>query len=369
MTLFPRREPKRAAPPSAEPKQPTVVDMETVLEQWQNYLDTGTVSTNDNDKKDGSATTARRARLPYHAQRPLRHACLCRLGTCRYDKLPAAYKERLHADFGRLEPSRQLRELLGRMYTEGKAKRERKQLRSQLRKQLSAASAAAAAARKGRCKWVYWLPALGAGQVRRKVCKAAFMAVHGITEKRTRDVQLLWMRLKAKRGSTPTGDESDIEQEELMPGAYTDVEDDEDEGKTTADVPVKPKAKPKPPRQPYRGRKVLKTSSDSEESSSSESEGSGSSNKKEVPVEEKVMGGEETSKEAKDDVKSKASQNGEETEVEGDDEAEDDEDVPYVDITGFEPICSLEEDSRNLVLSLPRGVFGEDGDDAAAEET
>lgn len=359
MTLFPRREPKkqRAAPSTAEPKpqQPTLVDMETVLEQWQTYLDTGTVgSMNDDDKSD--KTGGRRARQPYHAQRPLRLACLCRLGTCRYDKLPVAYKERLHADFGRLEPSRQLRALLARMHTEGKAKHG------------GTAQQRANAARKGRCKWVYWLPAtLGAttGQGRRKVCKAGFMAVHGITEKRTRDVQLLWMRLKAKRGRTPTGEESDIEQEELMPGAYTDVEDDDDEGKV-ADVPSKSKAKPKPRRPPYRGRKVLKTSSDSEESSGSESGGPASFGKKEAADDKKDE--EETCKEAKD-VESKTSQNDEETEVEGDDEADDDDDVPYVDITGFEPICSLEEDSRNLVLSLPRGVFGEDGNGAKIEET
>lgn len=358
MTLFPRREPKkqRAAPSTAEPKpqQPTVVDMETVLEQWQTYLDTGTVGSMNDDKSD--KTGGRRSRLPYHAQRPLRLACLCRLGTCRYDKLPAAYKERLHADFGRLEPSRQLRALLARMHTEGKAKHG------------GTAQRRANAAWKGRCKWVYWLPAtLGAattGQGRRKVCKAGFMAVHGITEKRTRDVQLLWMRLKAKRGRTPTGQESDIEQEELMPGAYTDVEDDDEEGKV-ADVPSKSKAKPKP-RQPHRGRKVLKTSSDSEESSGSESGGPASFGKKEAPDDKKDA--EETCKETKD-VESKTSQNDEETEVEGDDEADDDDDVPYVDITGFEPICSLEEDSRNLVLSLPRGVFGEDGDDATVEET
>ncbi|XP_077526304.1 uncharacterized protein LOC144138088 isoform X2 [Haemaphysalis longicornis] len=358
MTLFPRREPKkqRAAPSTAEPKpqQPTVVDMEMVLEQWQTYLDTGTVGSMNDDKSD--KTGGRRSRLPYHAQRPLRLACLCRLGTCRYDKLPAAYKERLHADFGRLEPSRQLRALLARMHTEGKAKHG------------GTAQRRANAAWKGRCKWVYWLPAtLGAattGQGRRKVCKAGFMAVHGITEKRTRDVQLLWMRLKAKRGRTPTGQESDIEQEELMPGAYTDVEDDDEEGKV-ADVPSKSKAKPKP-RQPNRGRKVLKTSSDSEESSGSESGGPASFGKKEAPDDKKDA--EETCKETKD-VESKTSQNDEETEVEGDDEADDDDDVPYVDITGFEPICSLEEDSRNLVLSLPRGVFGEDGDDATVEET
>lgn len=354
MTMFPRREPK-------PPPEPTAVDMEKLLEQWQDYLDKGTVGGNDDNDKS-TTTTTRRARLPYHAQRPLRIACLCRLGTCRYDRLPAAYKERLHADFGRLEPSRQLRVLLGRMHTEGKNKHKRPRV-NPVHEHLNVISAAA---RKGRCRWVYWLPAMKTGQARRKVCKAAFMAVHGITEKRTRDVQLLWMRLKAKRGSTPTGQESDIEQEELMPGAYTDAEDEDDEGKA-ADVPSKLKAKPKPPlRRPNKGRKLLKTPSDSEESSSSESEGPQSFAKKQAPkVKDEPV---KTSKETKD-VELKSSQNGEETEVEGDDEADDDDEVPYVDITGFEPICSLEEDSRNLVLSLPRGVFGDDGDDVTAEET
>ncbi|KAH6942682.1 hypothetical protein HPB50_009233 [Hyalomma asiaticum] len=162
-----------------EPQPPTAEEMEKVLEQWQAFLD-NRGGEGSSDKEDSKEQVRRR--LPYHTQRPLRHACLCRLGTCRYDKLPATFKERLHADFGRLEPTQQLRELLGRMYTKGKAKRERN-------KKAFKEDPSTAAARKGRCKWVYWLPASSAAQLRRKVCKAAFMAVHGITEKRTRDVQ------------------------------------------------------------------------------------------------------------------------------------------------------------------------------------
>ncbi|XP_070380633.1 uncharacterized protein [Dermacentor albipictus] len=342
----------------AEPKPPTAEDMEKVLEQWQMFLDNQ--GGNGGDKEDGKEQVRRR--LPYHAQRPLRHACLCRLGTCRYDKLAATYKERLHADFGRLESTQQLRELLGRMYTKGKAKRERN-------KRASKEDSSAAAARKGRCKWVYWLPASGTAQLRRKVCKAAFMAVHGITEKRTRDVQLLWMRLRAKRGHTPTGDESDIEREELMPGTYTDV-DDEDEVDESVEKPVLKQAC-----KPRRGRKILRVS-ESEDSEAADDvagvkrksditltaeNGPKKAGSKVVVVKPPLLDSNiKTNKQS-----TKASQDDDETEVEGDDEAED-EDVPYLDISGFEPICTLEEDSENLVLSLPRGVFGDDEEDAGA---
>ncbi|XP_072146177.1 uncharacterized protein [Dermacentor andersoni] len=342
----------------AEPKPPTAEDMEKVLEQWQMFLDNQ--GGNGGDKEDGKEQVRRR--LPYHAQRPLRHACLCRLGTCRYDKLAATYKERLHADFGRLESTQQLRELLGRMYTKGKAKRERN-------KRASKEDSSAATARKGRCKWVYWLPASGTAQLRRKVCKAAFMAVHGITEKRTRDVQLLWMRLRAKRGHTPTGDESDIEREELMPGTYTDV-DDEDEVDESVEKPVLKQAC-----KPRRGRKILRVS-ESEDSEAADDvagvkrksdvtlmaeNGPKKAGSKVVVVKPPLLDSNiKTNKQS-----TKASQDDDETEVEGDDEAED-EDVPYLDISGFEPICTLEEDSENLVLSLPRGVFGDDEEDAGA---
>lgn len=344
----------------AELKPPSAEDMEKVLEQWQTFLDNQ--GGNGGNKEDGKEQVRRR--LPYHTQRPLRHACLCRLGTCRYDKLAATYKERLHADFGRLEPTQQLRELLGRMYTKGKAKRERNKRASK-----EDSSAAAAAARKGRCRWVYWLPASGAAQLRRKVCKAAFMAVHGITEKRTRDVQLLWMRLRAKRGHTPTGNESDIEREELMPGTYSDI-DDEEEGDESAEKPV-----PKPACKPRRGRKILRVS-ESEDSEAADDivgvmcksnvawppeNGRKKAGSKVVVVKPPLL----DSNVKTNEQSTKASQH-EETEVEGDDEADDDEDVPYLDISGFEPICALEEDSENLVLSLPRGVFGDDEEDAGA---
>lgn len=325
----------------AEPKPPTAEDMEKVLEQWQTFLD----NKGGDDKEDGNKEQIRR-RLPYHTQRPLRHACLCRLGTCRYDKLPATFKERLHADFGRLEPTQQLRQLLGRMYTKGKAKRNKKACKEQ--------DPSSAAARKGRCKWVYWLPASSTAQPRRKVCKAAFMAVHGITEKRTRDVQLLWMRLRAKRGHTPTGNESDIEQEELMPGTYTDIDDEDDESAEKQAL--------KPARKPYKGRKIRRVS-ESEDSEAADSVTTGVKSKgddvctpandsKKVVQPPSLYASEQSTRPSQDD-----------DEMEGDDEAEDDDDVPYLDMSGFEPICALEEDSENLVLSLPRGVFGEDEED------
>lgn len=163
--------------------------MDQVLEQWQAFLNTpggdkksngaGTSNNNSSGRRnvvtpteDCGAGPKRRLRMPYHALRPLRLACLCRLGTCRYDKLSASYKERLHADFGRLQPEKQLRLLVARMYSEGL-------VRSKVPK-------------KGRCKWMYWLPSSGAGQSKRRVCKAGFMAVHGISEKRVRDVQREW---------------------------------------------------------------------------------------------------------------------------------------------------------------------------------
>uniref|UniRef100_A0A131YWA6 Activating transcription factor 7 n=1 Tax=Rhipicephalus appendiculatus TaxID=34631 RepID=A0A131YWA6_RHIAP len=336
----------------AEPKPPTAEDMEKVLEQWQTFLD----NKGGDDKEDGNKEQGRR-RLPYHTQRPLRHACLCRLGTCRYDKLQATFKERLHANFGRLEPTQQLRLLLGRMYTKGKGKRNKKACKEE-------EDPSTAAARKGRCKWVYWLPASGGAQPRRKVCKAAFMAVHGITEKRTRDVQLLWMRLKAKRGRTPTGDESDVEQEELMPGTYTDIDDEDEESAEKQAV--------KPARKPRRARKVLRVS-ESEDSEAADNVTT--SVKSEVDDVRTPENG--SKKVVKPPSLGVSEQRGvseqstrpsqEDDEMEGDDEADDDEDdVPYLDMSGFEPICALEEDSENLVLSLPRGVFGEDEEDTGA---
>uniref|UniRef100_A0A224YGS7 Activating transcription factor 7 n=1 Tax=Rhipicephalus zambeziensis TaxID=60191 RepID=A0A224YGS7_9ACAR len=329
----------------AEPKPPTAEDMEKVLEQWQTFLDN-----KGGEDEEGNKEQVRR-RLPYHTQRPLRHACLCRLGTCRYDKLQATFKERLHANFGRLEPTQQLRLLLGRMYTKGKGKRNKKACKEE-------EDPSTAAARKGRCKWVYWLPASGGAQPRRKVCKAAFMAVHGITEKRTRDVQLLWMRLKAKRGRTPTGDESDVEQEELMPGTYSDIDDEDEESAEKQAL--------KPARKPRRARKVLRVS-ESEDSEAADNVTT--SVKSEV---DDVRTPENGSKKVEKPPSLRASEQSnrpsqEDDEMEGDDEADDDDDdVPYLDMSGFEPICALEEDSENLVLSLPRGVFGEDEEDTGA---
>ncbi|XP_075724761.1 uncharacterized protein LOC119179536 isoform X5 [Rhipicephalus microplus] len=331
---------KRAAvkKEKAEPKPPTAEDMEKVLEQWQTFLD---------KKEEDKEGDKNRRRLPYHTQRPLRHACLCRLGTCQYEKLTATFKERMHANFGCLEPDQQLRKLLGRMYTKGKgAKRILKACKKEK-------GSSAAATQKGRCKWVYWLPASSGEQRERKVCKAAFMAVHGITEKRTRDVQLLWMRLRAKRGRTPTGDESDIEQEELMPGTYTDIDDEDEE---LSEKPALKRAC-----KPHRGRKVLRVpESDGSETTDNNVTSSVESKVNDVHMPEN--GSKKTVKLQSLHATEKSTvPSQDEDEMEGYNKADDDDDdVPYLDMTGFEPICALEEDSENLVLSLPRGVFGED---------
>ncbi|KAH8037386.1 hypothetical protein HPB51_009941 [Rhipicephalus microplus] len=327
---------KRAAvkKEKAEPKPPTAEDMEKVLEQWQTFLD---------KKEEDKEGDKNRRRLPYHTQRPLRHACLCRLGTCQYEKLTATFKERMHANFGCLEPDQQLRKLLGRMYTKGKgAKRILKACKKEK-------GSSAAATQKGRCKWVYWLPASSGEQRERKVCKAAFMAVHGITEKRTRDVQLLWMRLRAKRGRTPTGDESDIEQEELMPGTYTDIDDEDEE---LSEKPALKRAC-----KPHRGRKVLRVP-ESDDSKTTDNNVTSSVESKVSDVHMPENGSKKTVKLQSLHAPEKStvpSQDGDE--MEGYNKADDDDDdVPYLDMTGFEPICALEEDSENLVLSLPRGL-------------
>ncbi|CAN8003212.1 unnamed protein product, partial [Ixodes hexagonus] len=343
---------------AASVKQDPAVHMDQVLEQWQAFLNTpeddsksngagssgqtATAATTEEGKGSaGPAMPKRRMRMPYHTLRPLRLACLCRLGTCRYDKLSASFKERLHADFGRLQPEKQLRLLVARMYSEGL-------VRSKV-------------PRKGRCKWMYWLPRSGgSGHSKCRVCKAGFMAVHGITEKRVRDVQLLWMRLRQTRGSTPTGDESELENESYL----ADVVDVDEKD------PTKLATTPRKPAPVRRGsRKILRESSsedssrDAEDEYEDDNDGDPDVNRvqqvyKKVEEAQRKQQARAAKTRASAAKTEDAGEEDDEEKVAGggdDDDNDDEEEAPFMDISAFEPICSLEEDTENLVLSLPRG--------------
>ncbi|XP_064478461.1 uncharacterized protein LOC135391875 isoform X2 [Ornithodoros turicata] len=279
---------KAASEPKQTPKKKAPArNMDQLVAQWQAYLNTG--------EEVGKTRVGRRP-----LDLPLRLACNCRLGTCRYATLSTAFKEKIYIDFRRYGSQMQSRTLLKRMYANG--------LKRKLKR-------AAQACRKARCKWHYYLPSETPGQFRRKVCKAAFMAVHGISEKRVREMQLLWLSEKNQK---------------------------------------------RPPWGP--------TESEEESSAPDEQVGEGEDSAEDAEKDEKGEGGgEEGDNEEETDAAQEPQEGNGNAEENNDDNGDDDDsdEVPFIDTSALEPICNLEEEEESLVLQLSPGAF----DDADAAQS